>query len=331
MRWPGLKAARQSARWLASRIAPGVLILGYHRIDGDGRGDAYGMCVGAKHFAEQLAVLSRKARPISLQALLDGLRERRLPRRAVVLTFDDGYADTLYQAMPWLDRFKMPATVFVTTGFLGREFWWDELARAVQAPALLRDGLRLRIAGEPFSWPPAGGGRRSNRNHGAGSRQALQQALYQRLLPVPAAQRASALGEIWEQAGADGRQAVACRSLAPDELRQLARADLIEIGAHSVTHPNLASLPATLQQAEIQASKACLEELLEREVTSFSYPNGSLSTDTRALVQAAGFNCACASHSGMTLSWSDPYRLPRFWVPDWDGEAFDRWLSRWLH
>jgi peptidoglycan/xylan/chitin deacetylase (PgdA/CDA1 family) len=71
-------------------------------------------------------VLRKHGYPLSLRELFQGLHEGRLPQRAIVLTFDNGYADRLYAAKPLLERFHIPATVFITTGSLGHEFWWDE-------------------------------------------------------------------------------------------------------------------------------------------------------------------------------------------------------------
>ena len=120
------------------------------------------------------------------------------------------------------------------------------------------------------------------------------------------------------------------RGLTVDELLQLVAGDLIDIGAHSVTHPMLAGLPTAAQREEVENSKAHLEGILGRAVTSFSYPNGSLSRETRGIVRESGFDCACASHNDVVWQGSDRFGLPRFWVRDWDGEAFSRWLRWWL-
>jgi peptidoglycan/xylan/chitin deacetylase (PgdA/CDA1 family) len=97
-----------------------------------------------------------------------------------------------------------------------------------------------------------------------------------------------------------------------------------------VTHPTLAELSITTQQSEIQQSKGYLEEILRQPVTSFSYPYGSVAASTQALVREAGYTCACTSLNDVTRPGSEPFHLPRFWIPDWDGETFARWLQWWL-
>ncbi len=250
MRLPGLKTLVRTGRWLRSRFTPHGLILGYHRVAEAGA-CAPGMSVSPAHLAEQLDVVRRHCRPVSLNELVHGLAEENLPPQAVAVTFDDGYAEVLQRAKPLLESYGIPATAFVVTGRLGRAFAWDDPAQAD------------------------------------------------------------------------------ARSLAADEIRQLANG-LVEIGAHTVNHLRLAAQPMTVQRSEIQESKRVLEALLGRPVIAFSYPHGSASPETRALVQAAGFHYACASQPDVARRGSHHYHLPRLWVPDVDGHRFARWLQPWL-
>jgi peptidoglycan/xylan/chitin deacetylase (PgdA/CDA1 family) len=307
-------------RWLRGRWLGQALILGYHRIAAEGA-DPYAVCVSPPHFAEQLAVLSRLARPISLAQLMAGLYQANLPKKAVVLTFDDGYADTLYQAKPLLARYQIPATVFVTTGSPGQPFWWDELAQIVLTASPLLDlseaGWSGRLPAGPDEATPA-------------MRQQLLATLYQRLLPLPAERREPILHRLRAWPGSQPADFREQRALTPAELQELAGSELITIGAHTVSHPRLADLPEASQAAEIQQSKQLLVQQLGRPVRYFSYPNGSTSATTRKLVQASGFQAACASQPDLVRRGSDRLQLPRFWVPDWDGPKFSAWLQRWL-
>lgn len=71
-----------------------------------------------------------------------------------------------------------------------------------------------------------------------------------------------------------------------------------EIGAHTLTHPHLASLPAAEAAHEMAHSKAELERRLGINILSFAYPYGDLSAETKALAQQAGFTYAVATDSG---------------------------------
>jgi peptidoglycan/xylan/chitin deacetylase (PgdA/CDA1 family) len=97
-----------------------------------------------------------------------------------------------------------------------------------------------------------------------------------------------------------------------------------------VSHPNLARLPISEQVTEIRQCKSQLEKLLNRPVTSFAYPHGSLSDATVTAVRDAGYACACTSSNDVVWNRSNCFQLPRFWPSDCDGVSFARWLSRWL-
>src|SRR5437773_7329055 len=145
--------ARQAAHRLTDRFAPKSIILLYHRV-ADVRPDPWSLCVTPQHFAEHLEVLRQQSRPMHLQQLVSRLRDGNLPRHAVAITFDDGYADNLLQAKPALERYDIPATVFVATGNIeqAHEFWWDELERLLLQPGTLPEELRLSIDGKTYRW-----------------------------------------------------------------------------------------------------------------------------------------------------------------------------------
>src|SRR5918994_1325565 len=154
MRVPGAKTARRSGQWLLGKIVRHAVILGYHRV-ADGP-DPYRLGVSPARFAEQLAVLARMAHPLSMDEVPDLLARGRLPKRSVVVTFDDGYADVLHRAKPLLAQFGIPATVFVISGAFGRELWWDRLDRVASTAANLDGQLTLTLGGPTFTWPMEG-------------------------------------------------------------------------------------------------------------------------------------------------------------------------------
>ena len=143
-------------RWLrpVARKAEAAILM-YHRI-GDPGCDPWGLAVRPERFAEHLNVLRRNARPIGLRRLAKELGEGTLKPGAVAVTFDDGYANNLYEAKPLLERHEVPATVFVTSGMVGREreFWWDELEAILLASRELPQTLRLEIEGQTHEWGP---------------------------------------------------------------------------------------------------------------------------------------------------------------------------------
>jgi peptidoglycan/xylan/chitin deacetylase (PgdA/CDA1 family) len=151
MRLPGVKTAKTFSRWVQARILGGALILGYHRI-ADVTHDDHEVCVTPDHFAEQMEMLSRHANPVSLKKLVHHLKEGSLPPKSVAVTFDDGYVDNLYEAKPVLEKYAIPATVFVCTGYAGKEFWWDEVERLIRSSRAELGAFRLEVDGNDFVW-----------------------------------------------------------------------------------------------------------------------------------------------------------------------------------
>jgi peptidoglycan/xylan/chitin deacetylase (PgdA/CDA1 family) len=119
----------RAGRWLLERRGA-VAILLYHRV-AELESDPQQLAVTPARFEEHLRVLRAACTPVALADVPRLLRARKLPKRPVAVTFDDGYRDNLHEAKPLLERHGVPATVFVASGYVGRgtEFWWDELER----------------------------------------------------------------------------------------------------------------------------------------------------------------------------------------------------------
>jgi peptidoglycan/xylan/chitin deacetylase (PgdA/CDA1 family) len=90
-----------------------------------------------------------------------------------------------------------------------------------------------------------------------------------------------------------------------------------EIGSHTLTHPHLTDLPPQRQEEEIRGSKRLIEDRLQRPVTSFAYPYGSVldySSETRALVIAAGYSLAVSNRFGPHAPGSDMFAVQRICI-----------------
>jgi peptidoglycan/xylan/chitin deacetylase (PgdA/CDA1 family) len=281
-------------RQLRSRLRPGIAILGYHRISSR-VGDPLGLSTSADNFDAHLRAAASMAEPLRLAEAAAAATAGRVPKRGVVFTFDDGYSDNLYEALPLLERHRMPATVFVTSGNRGGEFWWDRLARLQTAAASPERIESLAIELERLS-------------------------LEEREKRLDAVDR-----ETPAQPGP------VHRTLTGGELKRLASSPLVEIGAHTESHRRLPDLDPSAQRDETRRSRETLETMLGRPVTSFAYPHGAISPATVRVVRDAGYAIACCSKSDVVSNGTPPLELPRLWPGDWNGKAFERWLLGWLH
>jgi peptidoglycan/xylan/chitin deacetylase (PgdA/CDA1 family) len=285
------------------------------------------LSVSSAVFERHLSALRRHAHPAFLSDLVDGLRSDAPPPRMVALTFDDAYADTLREVEPLLRTYGIPATVFVPTGLLGTEPWWDRLARilctAGQLPADIvvpaGEGGQFRRAltdGERSS-PP-----------GSGVRALLTSEVYDALRSLSQEAQAAFLDALEDEMGASCdtvREVVVSAA----EVAELDGSELFEVGSHSVTHPVLTESPMHARRSEVEGSRQTLEALVGRTVDLFSYPNGARDPETDELLREAGYRAGCASQPGVATTDADPFALPRFW-PVEDADHVDRLVRHWL-
>jgi peptidoglycan/xylan/chitin deacetylase (PgdA/CDA1 family) len=307
----------------------GALILGYHRIHQSNIADDE-LCVSPTHFGEHLEILQKQLRPIQLSELVQQLNLGTLPRRSVAVTFDDGYADNLANAVPLLQHYQIPATVFISTGYVGKRFWWEELTRMVISQPQLRDSLQLTIGADLFEWEAPQSFEKMSAPHARDVRIKLVNGLFDLLLPLPPEERESAMAQLRQWCGDPAEDGGSNRAFTSDELYQVAQNALIEIGSHTVTRAILSQIPVEQQSAEIQQSKAYLEKLLGKAVSGIAYPNGKFSAETQALVKQTGFAYACSSQTELVRHHQQRYALPRLWPKDWDGDRFSRFLQFWM-
>ena len=333
------------------------IILMYHAVM-NVETDPWGLRVRPRNFFEHMAVLRAHAFPMSLVDLHAAIDAGKVPPRAVVVTFDDGYANNLHHARPAMQRHRVPGTVFVASGYIGapQEDWWDELDRLILHSPKLPDPVRLTSDGTQHDFPlndaaAFSGLRRWRTRHWFAWEQPPTPRhrafldIWKKLHGAPSVEsRGQAMQQLRLQAGAsaDGRSTHRCCTL--DELHQLAGrngkaandgADLIEIGAHTVHHPSLGHLSVPEQRREIFESKATLENIIQKPVTSFCYPYGKpehqdYTADTISLLREAGFSRACANVQVPLRPTTDLYQLPRRVVMDWTGAEFIEKLALWF-
>jgi peptidoglycan/xylan/chitin deacetylase (PgdA/CDA1 family) len=294
-----------------------------------------------------MEVLGKNYRTIPLKYVTQFLTSDSVKSRAIVVTFDDGYADNLHEAKPLLDRFEHPATVFVTAGQIdsATEFWWDELERIFLQPGHLPSTLQLQINGNTYQWSLGDDAKYDPRRFNQlrqwnsetkglpSSRHKVYVEISDLLRPLVNSVRRAVIGDLVKWADVETWARPTHRSLTRQEVTELSKGDLLEIGSHTLTHPQLACHAANIQQSEIAESKTHLEKVLGREVTSFAYPYGGrldYSTDTVDLVRAANYNLACANFPDFVFSDSDTFQLPRVLIRNIDGKAFQRLLNMWI-
>jgi len=141
-------------------LFPTAIILTYHRV-ADTSNDPHLLAVSPENFYEQIKYLKQNYRVIELDQLVSEVKNKKLKRKTLVITFDDGYADNLYNAMPILEKLEVPATVFVSSGHIdGSSFHWDKNNKSDQNRPLKKGELEklsenkfINIGGHTISHP----------------------------------------------------------------------------------------------------------------------------------------------------------------------------------
>jgi len=277
---------------------PKFAILCYHRV-GTGGVPLYSQ-LEPEVFEAQMRFLRARYRLVSLDTLHEELSNPRTTGQSVVITFDDGYRDVYTHAFPVLQRYNIPATIFLTVGAVdsGEVAWYDKVFLALSvAPHekldLMLDkprrfllptaAARLRAAEEINFWL---------RGLPDGQRKEFCSQL-ERLVPLPSDQLAERMLK-WEQ------------------IRTMQQSG-ISFGSHTLSHPSVSRLTLAALEEELRGSKAMLEERLGVPVSHFAYPFGKPADykDTEGAVARSGYRTASTTVWGINAAGVNPYELCR--------------------
>lgn len=289
-------------------------ILAYHRVlDVEGRDEDFPfdldlVSAGSRAFADQMRFLRNHYQPLRLGDLPELIdKGRGLPRRAVVVTFDDGYDDNYRIAFPILRELGIPATFFVCSGFIesGLPFTYDWLVHMLLTAPVTR--VELPEIGYSATVPD---------EHG--SRRALAANVLQRLKDLDAITQEAIIARLARDWNMPRNSPVPlCRPMSWAQLREMRDAGM-EIASHGVNHHMLAKLPLAQMRDELVRSRDMLAAGLGTPPTSLAYPVGGASAYSPAVIDAArdaGYRLACTYIHG-TNRWppGNPYRLRRIAV-----------------
>lgn len=287
-----------------------VRILAYHRVldvvDDRFDFDLALVSAGLEQFREQMRHVRRYYHPLRIEEWLDAAgRGRQLPRRCVIVTFDDGYDDNFHHAFPILRDLDMSALFFVSTGHIddGLAFAYDWLVHMI----LITPAERLSAPeiGIDQPLPVRRDERRTLAALALGRMKWLSAAAQSALIDRLEAQ--------WHMPRETGH--ADCRPMTWPQLRDM-RDGGMEIGSHGVSHRMLAKLPPDEIRGEIAGSKQRLDDELGPVVTTVSYPVGNIDAWNATVIdeaKSAGFRAGCSYVSGTNpvapRSWWDLRRL----------------------
>jgi peptidoglycan/xylan/chitin deacetylase (PgdA/CDA1 family) len=228
---------------------------------------------------------------ITIDQVHQRLVERNFSRHFACFTLDDGYRDNRDFALPVMREFDAPCTVYVASDFAqgtGR-LWWIALEMVIAKATSIEVAI---------------GGAATRLDTGtAAAKRAAFDRLHDWLRGLPGEHDVQReIGALCARHGVD--EAAICRELCMswEELKPFADDPLVTIGAHTITHCNLARQSEGIAAHEMAISRARIESVLQRPVLHFAYPYGDKIAAGRrefALARAAGYKTAVTTRPGM--------------------------------
>jgi peptidoglycan/xylan/chitin deacetylase (PgdA/CDA1 family) len=302
-------------------LDPAVTILAYHRIGiqqtDSGYLDSKIISATPSDFDWQISYLKRCFTVLSFEEFLEGnCKGNSLPPNTAIITFDDGYQDNYELAYPILQRYNLPATIFLITGVIGTSqmMWWDEVA-----------GLIQKSKGNSITIQELG----VLKLNSSEDRLRATEKLRRFLKTLPNEQVASALESLRQQLAFSAPPAPPKRAfLTWDEVKEMQKNN-ISFGAHTRSHPILTRIPIEQAKDEIEVSKSTIEQVTEKPVLTFAYPNGrpgDHNAQTRAILASLRFKAAVTlihgSNSLVENQKSDWLALRRIYIGGEDRATF---------
>ena len=247
---------------------------------------------------------SRGIDVVTLDEVHQRLSERNFASRFACFTFDDGYRDNRDFALPVMREFGAPFTVFVASDFAegtGR-IWWIALEQVIaRAPSV--EIATGGAAGRLDTSTPA-------------AKLAAFERLHDWMRSLSEHDLGREIAALCARYGVE--LAAICRDLCMswDELKPFADDPLVTVGAHSITHSNLALQSEQAASCELTVGRARIEDVLQRPVLHFAYPYGdkhAAGAREFSLARAAGYKTAVTSRPGMMFPESAAHMtaLPR--------------------
>jgi peptidoglycan/xylan/chitin deacetylase (PgdA/CDA1 family) len=295
-------------RWVGQQLSKKkekakLLVLMYHRILPE---PDHILCddVDVESFNWQMSILKNYYNVLPLQEAVQSLLAGKLIKPSVCVTFDDGYMDNYELALPVLKDKGLPATFFIATQFINTGRMWNDTV--IETIRRIPNGeLDLRSIGQDVY----------NISTLSDRLEAIKKILLN-LKYLEPDERLNRVTDISAYAN----------SKLPDNLmmseKQLKEMDSsgMTIGAHTHSHPILSRIPLTRAEDEIRRSRDILNELLNKKIKTFAYPNGRPNKDYNnshvEIVKKLEFEVAVSTQWGYAHNNSDVYQIPR--ISLWD-------------
>lgn len=254
-------------------------------------------------FEQQIRLLVRRFKVVDLAEIVAWVkRSGVVPKNCVSITVDDGYKDFYLYAYPVLKKYNLPATVFLTTGFVDEKKWlWpDKIIYILENSEIKSFDFSLGDGVEGFDI------RTPEKRHRS------QLTIFQYCTTVTDEQKNRVIENLADrlEVKVPDEPTQEYLGLEWSEIAEM-RKNNIRFGSHTVLHPILSKVSLKRLHYEIVNSKEIIEKKLGEEVNLFCYPNGNYSDLTIKVLKEANYLGAVTADPGFNREQIDLFKLKR--------------------
>jgi len=281
-------------------------ILMYHRVlDENFISKNYvqpGMYINIDSFEKNLQILTKLYEVIPLSDLIEKI-ERGIDLKGFCsITFDDGWLDNYSNAFPLLKKYRVPATIFLTTNYIDTSllFWPDEISNFIKSGELHDFHGDSRASKVFFN---------ELRNE-----KSINQSI----------EKAINILKSWNKEERDKiLNSIRCSDdftpkerqlLNWDEVQTMYNSGLVSFGSHTANHVLLDQIDLETARHEIHESLETIKHNIGVYPEFFAYPNGNYTQDIKEIVRDIGLKAAFTVTKGFASKYNDIYEIPRIGI-----------------
>lgn len=314
--------------WLRFKLRNRALALTYHRVlPAQSSNDSFStpaIVVTPETFRRHMQLLRKMFNPLTADEFATALAAGKLPPRACIVTFDDGWLDNLEHALPILRECSVPALLFIATDYIGTDrcFWQETLARALFAAASAPErsaALFAELGDESVVRLPPTEAKPAIRRLIDRWKSRPQQEIDALLARVQASL------QTW---------GIAVPATHPDrflswaQVEQLQASGVVTIGSHCRTHTPLTKLAPANVTEELQSSRRIIRERSGIDALDMAYPNGDHDANIAQAVAACGYRTAYTTVRGHVAPTANPFTLRRINIAEQGTDSPGAFLAR---
>ena len=271
-----------------------------------------GIIVDLKTFEKQIRYLKDNFNVITLEEFTLRLQNgNSFDKYTCLITFDDGWKDNYVFAYPVLQKYELPATIFLPVNYINKnkQFWQEELTRVliniyhkVKEHKYLQSKYHKLLKNydlQDIICLPESKLRASIAEKVSGKKQITFRQIEQMVAEL--SENTGFLKKVREDYDT---------FLSWDDISQM-KSGGITFGSHGMSHKIMTKVSLSEAEYEIMESKRDIENRLNREISSISYPNGDYKREIIELVRTHGYQTAFGTEKGFFGMSDSPYSIKR--------------------